>query len=368
MPDDRFLAWYLDVQGDRASGAPLRGVGAQPAGACVAHPLEGVRAGVVADRACPAWSGSPAGATSSSRRTSSRHRRARAASCSSCTTWRSTTMPETAPHHDGRWRRRVRAEAARCGGGDRAEPGDADGPARDTTTSTPRESMWCRTAPMPTRSRPSRPTGVDAMRARRRIDGALHRVPRRARAAEEPRASRGGVRAPRRQRRRARDRGRRRPLGSRLRDAGRRGDRLAAARAPGSRDPTSATSKTWIAARCCRARRSSRTRRARRGSGSRCSRGSRRTCRCSRRTRPRCPEVAGGRRDARRSRRPGGDREGPRELLADEDLRNVLRAAGTARVAVFTWQRSARETAAVLRLCGAARPLDCRRRRAAGAV
>ena len=40
---------------------------------------------------------------------------------------------------------------------------------------------------------------------------------------------------------------------------------------------------------------------------------------------------------------------GLRELLADEDLRNVLRAAGTARVTKFTWQRSARETAAVLR-------------------
>jgi glycosyltransferase involved in cell wall biosynthesis len=40
---------------------------------------------------------------------------------------------------------------------------------------------------------------------------------------------------------------------------------------------------------------------------------------------------------------------GLRELLVDEDLRKVLRAAGTARVAKFTWQRSARETATVLR-------------------
>jgi glycosyltransferase involved in cell wall biosynthesis len=37
------------------------------------------------------------------------------------------------------------------------------------------------------------------------------------------------------------------------------------------------------------------------------------------------------------------------QLLADEDLRNVLRAAGMARVAAFTWERCARETAAVLR-------------------
>jgi glycosyltransferase involved in cell wall biosynthesis len=40
---------------------------------------------------------------------------------------------------------------------------------------------------------------------------------------------------------------------------------------------------------------------------------------------------------------------GIREVLADADLRNVLRAAGTARLTSFTWQRCARETAAVLR-------------------
>jgi glycosyltransferase involved in cell wall biosynthesis len=36
------------------------------------------------------------------------------------------------------------------------------------------------------------------------------------------------------------------------------------------------------------------------------------------------------------------------QVLGDEDLRNVLRAAGTARVATFTWERCARDTAAVL--------------------
>ncbi len=36
------------------------------------------------------------------------------------------------------------------------------------------------------------------------------------------------------------------------------------------------------------------------------------------------------------------------DLLGDEDLRNVLRAAGTARVSGFTWEKSARETAAAL--------------------
>ena len=40
------------------------------------------------------------------------------------------------------------------------------------------------------------------------------------------------------------------------------------------------------------------------------------------------------------------------ELLADEDLRNVLRAAGTARVATFTWERCARATATILELAG----------------
>ena len=37
------------------------------------------------------------------------------------------------------------------------------------------------------------------------------------------------------------------------------------------------------------------------------------------------------------------------ELLGDDDLRNVLRAAGTTRVAAFTWERCARETVAALR-------------------
>jgi glycosyltransferase involved in cell wall biosynthesis len=36
------------------------------------------------------------------------------------------------------------------------------------------------------------------------------------------------------------------------------------------------------------------------------------------------------------------------ELLGDDDLRNVLRAAGTARVASFTWERCARDTVAVI--------------------
>jgi glycosyltransferase involved in cell wall biosynthesis len=35
-------------------------------------------------------------------------------------------------------------------------------------------------------------------------------------------------------------------------------------------------------------------------------------------------------------------------LLGDDDLRNVLRAAGTARVALLTWERCARATVAVI--------------------
>ena len=60
------------------------------------------------------------------------------------------------------------------------------------------------------------------------------------------------------------------------------------------------------------------------------------------------PEVAG---DAALLVDPDDPRaiaDGLSQLLDDEDLRNVLRAAGTARVATFTWQRCARGTAAAL--------------------
>ena len=61
------------------------------------------------------------------------------------------------------------------------------------------------------------------------------------------------------------------------------------------------------------------------------------------------PEVAG---DAAILVDPGDPASiaaGLSQLLDDEDLRNVMRAAGTARVATFTWERCARGTAAVLR-------------------
>ena len=61
------------------------------------------------------------------------------------------------------------------------------------------------------------------------------------------------------------------------------------------------------------------------------------------------PEVAGEAAVLVDPDDPAAIAAGLRELLGDEDLRNVLRAAGTARVASFTWQRSARETAGVLR-------------------
>jgi len=61
------------------------------------------------------------------------------------------------------------------------------------------------------------------------------------------------------------------------------------------------------------------------------------------------PEVAGDAAVLVDPEDPAAIAGGLRELLEDMDLRNVLRAAGTARVASFTWQRCARETAAVLR-------------------
>ena len=61
------------------------------------------------------------------------------------------------------------------------------------------------------------------------------------------------------------------------------------------------------------------------------------------------PEVAGEAAVLVDPEDPAAIAGGLRELLEDTDLRNVLRAAGTARVASFTWQRCARETAAVLR-------------------
>jgi glycosyltransferase involved in cell wall biosynthesis len=61
------------------------------------------------------------------------------------------------------------------------------------------------------------------------------------------------------------------------------------------------------------------------------------------------PEVAGDAAVLVDPEDPGAIAAGLREMLEDTDLRNVLRAAGTARVASFTWQRCARETAAVLR-------------------
>jgi glycosyltransferase involved in cell wall biosynthesis len=45
---------------------------------------------------------------------------------------------------------------------------------------------------------------------------------------------------------------------------------------------------------------------------------------------------------------PASIAKGLDELLGDDDLRNVLRASGTARVASFTWERCARRTADVL--------------------
>lgn len=62
------------------------------------------------------------------------------------------------------------------------------------------------------------------------------------------------------------------------------------------------------------------------------------------------PEVAGGAAMLVDPTDPTAIAAGLEELLTDDDLRKVLRASGAARVAGYTWQRCARETAAVLRL------------------
>jgi glycosyltransferase involved in cell wall biosynthesis len=60
------------------------------------------------------------------------------------------------------------------------------------------------------------------------------------------------------------------------------------------------------------------------------------------------PEVAGNAARFVDPDDPPSIAEGLDELLGDADLRNVLRASGTARVASFTWERCARRSSAVL--------------------
>jgi len=65
------------------------------------------------------------------------------------------------------------------------------------------------------------------------------------------------------------------------------------------------------------------------------------------------PEIAGNAASLVDPDDPASIAEGLGQLLADDDLRNVLRAAGTARVASFTWERCARRTVEVLHLASA---------------
>jgi glycosyltransferase involved in cell wall biosynthesis len=60
------------------------------------------------------------------------------------------------------------------------------------------------------------------------------------------------------------------------------------------------------------------------------------------------PEVAGEAAMLVNPRDPADIARGLAQMLGDDDLRNVLRAAGTARVATFTWERCARLTADAL--------------------
>jgi glycosyltransferase involved in cell wall biosynthesis len=61
------------------------------------------------------------------------------------------------------------------------------------------------------------------------------------------------------------------------------------------------------------------------------------------------PEVAGGAATLVDPEDPTDIARGLDALLGDEDLRNDLRASGATRLASFTWERCARETATVLR-------------------
>jgi len=61
------------------------------------------------------------------------------------------------------------------------------------------------------------------------------------------------------------------------------------------------------------------------------------------------PEVAGEAAVLVDPHDPVAIAAGLSQLLGDADLRNVLRAAGTARVATFTWERCARGTVEALR-------------------
>jgi alpha-1,3-rhamnosyl/mannosyltransferase len=60
------------------------------------------------------------------------------------------------------------------------------------------------------------------------------------------------------------------------------------------------------------------------------------------------PEIAGNAASLIDPDDPESIAKGLDELLGDDDLRNVLRAAGTARVASFTWERCARQTVEVI--------------------
>ena len=61
------------------------------------------------------------------------------------------------------------------------------------------------------------------------------------------------------------------------------------------------------------------------------------------------PEIAGNAALFADPDDPASIAKGLDELLGDDDLRNVLRASGTARVASFTWERCARQTIDVIR-------------------
>jgi len=229
MPEDRFLAWYLDVRGigrrprrfaawapnlrERASRIPSRLFGpfASRTGLPKVEWLAGASDVVVATNYLPP-------PTTSDGVVLVVHDLAFAA------------MPETAPHHDARWRRafaRRLREAAAVIVPSRATYDDLLA-THDVEAGKVHVVLHGTDAD---RFAPVTPVEVDAMRGRLGIAGPYIAFlggleP------QEPRAPRAGVRDPRRRRRVPGHRGRRGAVGARLRVAGRPDDRGAAARDP----------------------------------------------------------------------------------------------------------------------------------------
>ena len=195
-PTTGLAAWYLDVR-----GIGRRGRAGSPAWrrTCPSTPRgspRGCSGRCRRGSACRGWSGSPARPSCSSRRTSCRRRRDRAASCWSCTTWPSRRCPRP---------RRITTPGGGAPSGGGCDAASAVIVPSDAT----RDELFAHHGVDPSKVTvvlhgtdadafsPVPPQEVEAVRRSVRDPRSLHRVPRRARAAEEPRAAGPGVRAAR---------------------------------------------------------------------------------------------------------------------------------------------------------------------------